>query len=672
MTNSLTLPAFRTIVAAAAVLFPFRVEAQDPAEIAVGRRVADVVDIAVAEYSQGVDDGHVVQLEELNEAKLFLEGARRNAERLNAQLAAEVIPRLDRIATLIGALAAEADVRAELAELRVVLEVGLGVTLDPMPETPPSLTRGAVLYARDCAACHGDLGAGDGRLAVGMDPPPANLTDLDALRTVPPVEFFRKVNVGVAGTAMPPFGDSLSLYDRWSVAFYASTLRYSTEDRDAGALRMATTCAECRFLFSDFEATAMIGDDSIAALIEAWTSVPVDSMALKGMVAYGRAAGAGDELGSDRRLMTLRVVRETKVEVDSAVALARAGDGAAAAQTALDAYLLFERIESSVRAKDAGAARRVEESFAELRGVLQRPEQAERIAQVRDEVHAALDQARQRLTITVTPSVLFGQSFVIILREGLEALLIIGALMAFLTKAGAVERRRDVAVGVWVAIGASLLTAAAFGTLLRTATAQQEIIEGITMLLASFVLFWVSYWLISKIELRKWQAFVNTQMRSALSKRGAWALGGVAFLAVYREGFETVLFYAALYTSSDGSVAAASSIGGGIALGAVVLGVVYYAMQRYGLRLPLKPFFAITSAFLYVMAFSFAGQGVAELQEIGWIPTTTLDWIPSVPALGIFPTMQTLMSQIVLALALLGALAWVFWIEPRAAKVRVD
>jgi high-affinity iron transporter len=119
-------------------------------------------------------------------------------------------------------------------------------------------------------------------------------------------------------------------------------------------------------------------------------------------------------------------------------------------------------------------------------------------------------------------------------------------------------------------------------------------------------------------------------------------------------------------------VTAAASIAGGVALGAGVLGAVYYAMQRYGLRLPLKPFFAITSAFLYIMAFSFAGQGVAELQEIGWIPTTTLGWIPSVPALGIFPTMQTLMSQIVLALALLGALAWVFWIEPRAARVRAD
>ena len=659
-------------MAAAAVVFPFQLDAQDTVEIVVGRRVADVVNIAVAEYGEGVVDGRVVQLEELNEAKLFLEGARRTAEQLDPDLAAVVIPRLDAIATLIDALAEEEVVRAELADLRVILEVGLGVTLDPMPETPPSLTRGALVFSRDCAGCHGDLGAGNGQLAVGMDPPPANLTDLEALRMVPPVEFFRKVNVGVAGTGMPAFGDSLTLYDRWSVALFASTLRYTAEDRDGGALHMAESCPECGFLFSDFETTAMIGDDSIATLVQAWAAEPVDPTVLKGLVAYGRAAGAADELGSDRRLTALRVVRETKAEVDRAVALARAGDGMAAAQKALDAYLLFERIESGVRAKDAAAARRVEQSFAQLRGVLQQSGQMGRVAIVRDEVHAALDEAGERLTISASPSVLFGQAFVILVREGLEALLIIGALMAFLTKSGAVERHRDIALGVWVAVGASLVTAVAFGTLFSAATAQREVIEGITMLLASFVLFWVSYWLISKIELRKWQAFVRTQMQSALSKRGAWALGGVAFLAVYREGFETVLFYAALYTSSDGSVAAVGGLAGGTMVGALVLGIVYYAMQRYGLRLPLKPFFAITSTFLYVMAFSFAGQGVAELQEIGWIPTTTLDWIPSVPALGIFPTMQTVMSQIVLALALLGALAWVFWIEPRTARVRAN
>lgn len=219
-------------------------------------------------------------------------------------------------------------------------------------------------------------------------------------------------------------------------------------------------------------------------------------------------------------------------------------------------------------------------------------------------------------------------------------------------------------------MGASLVTAAGFATLFRSATRHQEVLEGITMLVAAGVLFWVSYWLISKIELQKWQAFVRAQMQKALTSRRALALAAVAFLAVYREGFETVLFYAALFTTSDGSAAATAGIIAGLGVGFAALCLVYFLMQRYSVRLPLKPFFAITSSFLYIMAFSFAGQGVAELQEAGVVSITPLDWVPAVPALGIFPTTQTLVSQLLIATALVGALLWVFWLQPRVARVR--
>ena len=258
----------------------------------------------------------------------------------------------------------------------------------------------------------------------------------------------------------------------------------------------------------------------------------------------------------------------------------------------------------------------------------------------------------------------------IMLREGLEAILIIGALVAFLQKAGARDRIRDIGWGVGAAVGASLITAVGFATLWQVSTAQREALEGFTMVLAAAVLFLVSYWLVSKIEIKKWQAFVGQQMGKALSSRSALALSAVAFLAVYREGFETVLFYAALFASASGIARAPWSITSGILLGGTILGVVYFVIQRFGVRIPLKPFFAVTSTLLYLMAFSFAGQGIAELQEGGYVPTTQLDWVPSVPFLGIFPTTQTLAIQLFLAVALLGALAWVFWLEPVAAARR--
>src|SRR6185295_13203847 len=228
-----------------------------------------------------------------------------------------------------------------------------------------------------------------------------------------------------------------------------------------------------------------------------------------------------------------------------------------------------------------------------------------------------------------------------------------GALTALLAKAGAPERKKEVGWGVVAALLASLGTAALLAVMVRSSVARREGLEGITMLVAALVLFWVSYWLVSKIEVKKWQQFVGQQLKKAVSSGGGFALAAVAFLAVYREGFETVLFYAALFAAGDGVQAGTAAIAGGIGVGFGILAVIYVVIQRYGVRLPLKPFFGVTSALLYAMAFSFTGQGIADLQEAGWVGTTPLGWAPSVPFLGVFPTLQTLVIQALLVCAVL-------------------
>ncbi len=137
---------------------------------------------------------------------------------------------------------------------------------------------------------------------------------------------------------------------------------------------------------------------------------------------------------------------------------------------------------------------------------------------------------------------------------------------------------------------------------------------------------------------------------------------------MYREGFETVLFYKALFVSGGGA-GATGPILGGMGAAAVVLVALYVAIRRFGVRLPLKPFFAVTSAFLYWMAFTFAGHGIAELQAGGFVGTTVIPWLPRFPRLGIYPTLETTLAQGVLVLLALGALAWVFVIEPRRLRV---
>src|SRR2546426_3105054 len=201
---------------------------------------------------------------------------------------------------------------------------------------------------------------------------------------------------------------------------------------------------------------------------------------------------------------------------------------------------------------------------------------------------------------------LFIASFFLLVREGFEAILIVAALMTFLAKAGAQERRREVARGAWAAVGASVITWVLVELLLQVTAGQREMIEGGTMLLAAAVLFYVSYWLLTKIEAAKWTAFVKGKMQSALSSGSGIALSAVAFLAVYREGFETILFYKALFTSA-GSMGV--SVLGGIAAGAGGLVIVYVVINQLGLRGAMKPVFPITRPMLYYIAVVVVGEG---------------------------------------------------------------
>ena len=323
---------------------------------------------------------------------------------------------------------------------------------------------------------------------------------------------------------------------------------------------------------------------------------------------------------------------------------------------ALDAYMTFEQVETPVRAKNPGLASELEGTFAWLRTRAVKADEAERHT-IRERLLAGLERAERVVADRPSPMNLFVASFFLLLREGFEAILIVAALMTFLVKAGApMQRRRDVARGALLAVAASLLTWVLVELLFKVTPGQRETIEGATMLLAAVVLFYVSYWLLSKVEAAKWTAFVRGKMETALSSGSGVALSAVAFLAVYREGFETILFYKALFTS--GGAGGGVSVLAGIAVGAVGLVLVYYAINQLGLRVAMKPFFTVTGIMLYYMAFVFAGKGIAELQSAQVISLTVIENAPRLPVFGIYPTVESLAVQgVLLALAII-ALIW--------------
>ena len=247
------------------------------------------------------------------------------------------------------------------------------------------------------------------------------------------------------------------------------------------------------------------------------------------------------------------------------------------------------------------------------------------------------------------PLTTFIASITILLREGVEALLIVVGMVAFLKKA----ERRDVLAyvhGGWiVALACGGLTWAAATYFVSISGASREVTEGLSSLFAAIVLLSVGLWMHQKSTAGKWQAYLKDKLSAAMTRRSAWALFALSFIAVYREVFETVLFYSAL--AGDGNNGA---LLGGLLGGMAVLAILAWFMLRTSARMPIGKFFSLSSILVAVLAVVLAGKGVAGLQEAGWLSASPIHW-PRIEVLGIYPSAETTIAQaVVLVIALAG------------------
>lgn len=254
--------------------------------------------------------------------------------------------------------------------------------------------------------------------------------------------------------------------------------------------------------------------------------------------------------------------------------------------------------------------------------------------------------------ITPAGTMAFIHSFSIIVRESLEAVLIIAAVMSALSAMGARRSVRFVHLGWMGAIAAGFATWWMSVTVIKISGDRVEMIEGVTSLLAAGVLFYVSYWLISKIEAEKWKKYLDARVKAAMGTGNRMAIAAVSFFAVYREAFETVLFYQALLFQSEG---ATGSIVWGLVVGVAVVAVVSFAIFKFSVRLPIQYLFSITGLFLCALSFTLVGKGVHELQEVGIISETVAGFVPRLDTLGLYPTYESFLPQTVVAAALVYA-----------------
>jgi len=348
----------------------------------------------------------------------------------------------------------------------------------------------------------------------------------------------------------------------------------------------------------------------------------------------------------------------TKLD-EAAQAYARA-DREGARRLAIAAYLEgFELVESALDNVDAPLRAETEREMMALRSAIGDGLPSETVAAQVVKVKALLDRADDVLSGgSLSPTTAFVSSLLILLREGLEAILVLSAIMAFVVKTGRRDALPYIHAGWIGAVVLGVITWAIARYVISISGANRELTEGVTALLAAAMLLYVGWWLHSRSNAQAWNRFIREQVNSALGKRTLWAMAGISFLAVYRELFEVILFYETLWAQAGAG--GHGPVLWGIGAAAVLLVLIGGAILRYSVRLPIGPFFAVTSGLLALMAVVFVGNGVAALQEAGVLGAAAVRFV-AVPLLGIHPTAQGLgLQALTLLLIALG-----FWLNRR-------
>jgi high-affinity iron transporter len=597
-----------------------------------------LLDYIAVDYPNAAQDGQVKSADEYKEMTEFsgtvarlVAGLPDNPER--AALAADG-------EKLVDLVTRKADA-AQVAQVANALQAALvrAYRVAVAPRHVPDARAGAELYAEHCAGCHGATGRGDGKLARGLEPAPANLLDRARMERHSPFSLYNTITLGVQGTAMRSFreiGDD----QRWALAFHVAAL-----SAPQAVVAHGESLWKAGRGRAEFATLATVVGPSPRQIAEQRGADDADIQAylLAHPQALASAQPAPLEFAAD--------------QLAASVAAYRKGDRENAMRLAIQAYLEgYELAEASLANVDGDLMRRGERAMMDVRGAIQSGAPVAEVEARAREAQEALVAARERLSgEALSGPATFTAALIILLREGLEAVLVLAAIFAFLGKAGRADAKRYVHAGWIAALVLGALTWLVSSELITISGANREVTEGVTALIASAMLLYVGFWLHDKAHADAWQKFISTHVGGALSTGTVWTLATISFLAVYREIFETVLFYQAL--ASQAGPEGHGALLGGIATGAVALGVTTWAILRGSARLPLGPFFTGSALLLAVLAVVFTGQGIAALQEASWIGVRPLGSV-RIPMLGVFPTLQTLAAQAAVAIVIALGLWW--------------
>jgi len=594
-------------------------------------QLIQLADYVGVDYAEAVHNGEIINPGEYAEMQDFSAAIVEQVAALpdsatRRQLAAQA----QQLSRLVAERAAASEVKTLSANMRQALISGYDVIVSP--RRAPDMDRASGLYTQQCAGCHGMTGHGDGPMANTLSPAPTDFLDRSRFRERSLLGLYNTITHGVQGTAMQPYTD-MGDNERWSLAFYVGQLATTPAEQALGEQ-----------LWQQGETA-----NQLARLESFTTQTPTGIEEKYGagglaVMAYLRAQPANLFAAAEKDPLT-----NSRAKLAESFSAYQAGDRDVAYQLAVEAYLEgFELMEGNIDVVDAGLRKEIEAAMTAHRNLIRKAASDSDVAASLKQIDRMLITARVKLDETaLSGKTAFFSSLIILLREGLEALLVVAALAAFLIKTG----RRDGLVYLYAGIiGAfvmGVLTWVASNTLIDISGAQRELTEGFAALFAAAVLFSVGFWMHSKTSATQWKVFIEGSLQKHLGRGTLWGLAGLSFIAVYRELFEVVLFYQALWmqSSTDGQ----QMIFTGLIVAAALLVILAWLILRYSTRLPLRQFFAVSGIFMFVLAFIFTGKGIAALQEAGKIPLDPVN-MPGFEVLGIYPNLEVIIVQLLLVM----------------------
>jgi len=607
------------ILVALSCLYPRASQAEMDDSFAQLRQLAQLAEYIAVDYVEAVRDGRVTNEGEYREMLEFSQLIVTNISAIQKKPA-----KADDLAAQASALQNAIQKKQDTATIRQMSGNLRGSLLALIPQSslPDRLLPKASvkqLFENQCASCHGVSGGGDGVLAAQLTPAPTDFSDKERALNRSLLGLYDAISRGIDETAMPAF-DQLSEQQRWSLAFYVGSLAFQSGSPVPGEASNVTLQQLVNHnpaqLAADHPEVTLQTVESLRSNPEPLFEVSADPLKI------------------------------TRNQLLLAQAAHQRGDYQAAQTLAVSAYLDgFELIENSLDTQDKALRQTLEADMMAMRQLFKQPQPAGVVEAAMSQTLAQLDDADRLLSeSTLSNATLFGASLVILLREGLEALLVVIAMVTVLVRTGRKDGLRYVHLGWVAALLAGIATWAAAQSLISISGASREVMEGVAALLAVLVLLYVGIWMHSKTHAAQWQAYIQQHINTHLTSGTLWGLALLAFIVVYREVFETVLFYQALLTQAVSTQY--PSVIGGFALGVGLLVFLAWVLARYSVKLPIAKFFSITTYLLLALAFILMGKAVSALQEAALIGITPLPVSFEIDWIGVKSSWQGILAQL--------------------------